>query len=147
MGTCEEITQVDKFAVPLILDVDGTPAVLAGGNVAAALWLASFLHVFFMSRHHSPVNVDGVLRANDSEGNDGLDLSVHSSLLRVVLLVLVRVHPDVVEGELLLDAVLELLALLKRERVGLCDDWNNVDSLAQLLEDDNVDWLETVTGR
>lgn len=51
------------------------------------------------------------------------------------------------EGELLLDAVLELLALLKRERVGLCDDWNNVDSLAQLLEDDNVDWLETVTGR
>ena len=94
-----------------------------------------------------PVNVHGVLRTDNGERNDRLDLSVHSSLLRVVLLVLVRVHPDVVEGELLLDAVLELLALLKRERVGLCDDWNNVDSLAQLLEDDNVDWLETVTGR
>ena len=40
MGTCEEITQVDKFAVPLILDVDGTPAVLAGGDVAAGLVLA-----------------------------------------------------------------------------------------------------------
>jgi hypothetical protein len=52
-----------------------------------------------------------------------------------------------VEGELLLDAVLELLTLLERERVGLCDDWNNVDGLAQLLEDDNVDWLETVTRR
>jgi hypothetical protein len=96
------------------------------------------------SRHNSPVNVDGVLGANDGEGNDGLDLSVHSSLLRVVLLVLVRVHPDVMECELLLDAVLELLALLKREGVGLCDDRNNVDSLAQLLKDDNIDGLKTV---
>jgi hypothetical protein len=96
------------------------------------------------SPQHSPVNVDGVLRANDSEGNDGLDLSVHSSLLRVVLLVLVRVHPDVVESELLLDAVLELLALLEREGVGLCDDRDNVDSLAQLLKDDNIDGLKTV---
>jgi hypothetical protein len=146
MGTCKEVTQVDKFAVPLILDVDGTPAVLAGGNVAADLMLADVV-LQEESRHHSPVNVDGVFGADDSEGNDGLDLSVHSSLLRVILLVLVRVHPDVVEGELLLDAVLELLALLKRERVGLCDDWNNVDSLAQLLEDNNVDWLETVAGR
>jgi hypothetical protein len=50
-----------------------------------------------------------------------------------------------VEGKLLLDAVLELLALLKREGVGLCDDGDNVDSLAQLLENDNVDGLKTVT--
>ena len=48
------------------------------------------------------------------------------------------------EGKLLLDAVLELLALFKREGVGLCDDWYNVDSLAQLLEDDDVDRLKTV---
>jgi hypothetical protein len=48
------------------------------------------------------------------------------------------------ECELLLDAVLELLALLKREGVGLCDDRNNVDSLAQLLKDDNIDGLKTV---
>lgn len=87
-----------------------------------------------------------MLRADYSEGNDGLDLSVHSSLFRVILLVLVRVHPDVVEGELLLDAVLELLALLKGERVGLCNDWHNVDGLAQLLENDNIDGLETVAG-
>lgn len=85
-----------------------------------------------------------MLRTDNSEGNDRLDLSVHSGLLRVVLLVLVRVHPDVVEGELLLDAVLELLALLESERIGLGDDWHNVDGLAQLLEDDNVDGLEAV---
>jgi hypothetical protein len=40
VGTCEEVTQVDKLAVPLILDVDGTPAVLAGGDVAAVSILA-----------------------------------------------------------------------------------------------------------
>lgn len=87
-----------------------------------------------------------MLRTDNGERNDRLDLSVHSSLLRVVLLVLVRVHPDVVEGELLLDAVLELLALLESERVGLGDDWHDVDGLAQLLENDNIDGLEAVTG-
>ena len=87
-----------------------------------------------------------MLRADNGEGNDGFDLSVHSSLFRIVLLVLVGVHPDVVEGKLLLDAVLELLTLLECERVGLCNDGNDVDGLAQLLEDDNVNGLETVAG-
>ena len=41
VGTCEEVTQVDELAVPLILDVDGTPAVLAGGDVAAGSMLAN----------------------------------------------------------------------------------------------------------
>jgi hypothetical protein len=48
------------------------------------------------------------------------------------------------ECELLLDAVLELLALLESEGVGLSDDRDNVDSLAQLLKDDNIDGLKTV---
>ena len=50
------------------------------------------------------------------------------------------------EGELLLDAVLELLALLESERIGLCNDWHDVDGLAQLLENNNVDGLEAVAG-
>jgi len=45
VGTCEEVTKVDKFAVPLVLDVDGTPAVLAGGDVAADMVLARVLQV------------------------------------------------------------------------------------------------------
>lgn len=49
------------------------------------------------------------------------------------------------ECELLLDAVLELLALLKGEGVGLCDDRDDVDGLAELLEYDNIDGLEAVT--
>lgn len=88
-----------------------------------------------------------MLGTDNSEGDDRLDLGVHSSLLRVVLLVLVRVHPDVVESELLLNAVLELLALLKSERVGLGDDGNNVDGLAQLLENDDIDGLQAVARR
>lgn len=43
VGTCKEVTQVHEFAVPLILDIDGAPAVLAGGNVAADLGLAGVL--------------------------------------------------------------------------------------------------------
>lgn len=145
MSAGEEVTEVDKFAVPLVLYVDGTPAVLTGGNIASVQILAL---VTIQMRLCSclPVNVHGVLRANNGEGNDGLDLSVHSGLFRIVLLVLVGVHPDVVEGELLLDAILELLALLECERVGLCDDGNDVDGLAQLLEDDNIDGLEAVAG-
>ena len=28
MGACKEVAEVDEFAVPLIFDIDGTPAVL-----------------------------------------------------------------------------------------------------------------------
>ena len=40
MSAGEEVTEVDKFAVPLVLYVDGTPAVLTGGNVASVQILA-----------------------------------------------------------------------------------------------------------
>lgn len=75
-----------------------------------------------------------------------LDLRVHRSLLAVVLLILVWVHADVVEGKLLLYAVLEQLSLLQGETIRLGNDRHNIDSLAQLLQDDNIDWLEGVTG-
>ena len=88
-----------------------------------------------------------MLRANDSERNDGLDLRVHGRLLRIVLIVLVWVHPDVVERELLLDAVLEDLAFLEGKRVGLGDDGNHVDGLTELLEHDNIDGSKAVAGR
>jgi hypothetical protein len=146
MSASQEVTKVDKLAVSLVLDVDGTPAVLASRDVAAVQELALDQKQDNL-RIGSPVNVHGVLRTDNGKGNDGLDLSVHSSLLRIILLVLVRVHPDVVEGELLLDAVLELLALLKGEGVGLCNYWHNVNGLAQLFENDNIDRLEAVAGR
>lgn len=51
------------------------------------------------------------------------------------------------ESKLLLDTGLELLTLLKGERVGLGDNRHDVDHVGQLLEDDNVDGLERVAGR
>lgn len=79
-------------------------------------------------------------------GHTCLDLRVHGCLLGVILLVVVGVHPDVVECKLLLDPVLERLPLLQCQAVGFGDDWDNIDGLAELLEHDNVDWLQCVTG-
>lgn len=75
-----------------------------------------------------------------------LDLGVHSPLLLVKLIVVVGVHLEVVEGKLLLDALLECLTLFQGQGIGLGDDGNNVDDIRQLLEHDNIDGLQGVTG-
>ena len=51
------------------------------------------------------------------------------------------------EGELLLYPLLEGSALLESQRIGLRDDWNNIDNVGELLENDNINWLQGVTGR
>lgn len=76
-----------------------------------------------------------------------LDLLVDDALLIIKLLIVVRIHLDLVEGKLLLDALLESLPLLERERVGLGDDGHDVDNVRELLEDDNVNGLERVARR
>lgn len=53
VGAGEEVSEVDEFAVLLVLDVDGSPAVLAAANSLA-------------------VNVDVALAADYCEWNDGL---------------------------------------------------------------------------
>lgn len=64
-----------------------------------------------------------------------------------MLVTVVRVHLQVVESELLLDALLECLALLQRQGVGLGNDRNNIDHIGELLQDDNVDGLQGVARR
>lgn len=64
-----------------------------------------------------------------------------------MLLVVVGVHTEVVEGKLLPDALLEGLALLQSQAVGLCDDGHNVDNVAKLAQDDNINGLQGVAGR
>jgi len=127
VGAGQEVAEIDEFAVLLVLDIDSTPSVLAATDSLA-------------------VDVDVAFAADDGERNDGLDLRVHGGLFTVVLLVLVWVHANVVESELLLDAVLEELSLLQGETIGLGDDRNDIDSLAQFLQDNNVDGLEGVAG-
>lgn len=75
-----------------------------------------------------------------------LDLRVHCRLFRIVLLILVGVHANVVECKLLLYAVLEQLPLLQGETISLGDDRNHIDRLAQLLEHHNINRLQRVTG-
>lgn len=62
----------------------------------------------------------------------------------VVLLVVVGVEADVVESKFVSDSVLESLTLLQGQSIGLCDDGNDVDNLAQLLQDNDVNRLEGV---
>ena len=50
------------------------------------------------------------------------------------------------KGKFLLDAVLEHLTLFERQAVGLGDDRHDIDRLAQLPQDDNVNGLEGVAG-
>lgn len=76
-----------------------------------------------------------------------LDLSVHSHLLLVELVVVVGVHLEVVESKFLLDTLLECLTLLQSQSVGLGNDGNNIDDIGQLLQNDDIDGLERVAGR
>ena len=75
-----------------------------------------------------------------------LDGGVERDFLLVVLLVVVRVHAQVMEGELLLYPLLEGGTLLKSQAITLGNDGHDVDELAQLLQHDDVDGLEAVTG-
>jgi len=123
----QEVAEVDELAVVLILDIDDTPTVLT-------------------SAYSMAVDGDGLFTANDSEWNDGLNLGVDGSLLRVVLVVLEWVHADVVERKLLLDSVLEGLAFFQSETISFGDDWNYVDNLAELLQHYDIDRLKCVTS-
>ena len=73
------------------------------------------------------------------------DLGVHSRLLRVVLIVVVWEHSDVVECKLLSNAILESLSLLQSQTVRFGNDRDHVDGLAEFLQDDNVNWLERMS--
>jgi hypothetical protein len=53
VGSEEEVAEVDKFAVVLVLDVDNAPSVLAASNLLA-------------------INNDRLLRSNNSEGDEVL---------------------------------------------------------------------------
>ena len=83
--------------------------------------------------HLLTVDNDGFLGSNHSERNDILDLSIERTFLFVQLVVIVGVHLQVVEGELLLDSLLESSTLLHGERVRLRNDGDNIDDIGELL--------------
>lgn len=76
-----------------------------------------------------------------------LDLGVDRTLFIVKLVVVVRVHLEIMERKLLLNTLLESLSLLEGQRVGLGNDGHDIDDIGQLLQDDNINGLERVSRR
>jgi len=74
------------------------------------------------------------------------DLRVQSNFLGIVVFVIEWIHANLVEVELLSDALLEDGPLLQCQTVCLGNDWHHVDEFAKLLQDNNVNRLETVTS-
>lgn len=124
------------------ITVDDAPSVLAAADLLA-------------------IDNDGLLGANDGERDDALqsirismnhfnflvtylDRGVQSNFFLIMLLIVVRIHPEVVECKLFLYPLLERCALLKRQRVALRNNRHHVDKLAQLLQHHNIDRLERV---
>lgn len=128
MRTGEKVAKVDEFRVVLIFHVDDAPLVLSSTDLLA-------------------VNNDGLLASHHGKWDDVLDGRVCGSFLVIQLLVVVWIHLQVVEGKLLLDALLERTAFFKGERVGLGDDRHHVDNIRQFFENDNVNGFEGVTRR
>lgn len=72
-----------------------------------------------------------------------LDLNVDGPFLIVQLIIVIRIHLQVVESELFLNSLLESQTLLESKRIGLGDYGNNVDDIGKFLQDHDIDWLET----
>ena len=127
MRTRQKVAQAHKLAMALVLDINHAPAVLAAPHAAA-------------------VDDDVLFGADDRKGDEFLDALGQAALLVVVLVAVVGEHAQVVEGEFVLDALLEGGALVEREGVGFGDDGDDVDDVGEFLEDDDVDWFEAVFG-
>ena len=123
MSACEEVAKRHEFAVLLVLDINDSPAVLTTAHLLAS-------------------DDDVLFRTHDGERDHVLDLRILRAFLLVKLVVVVWVHLQVVEGKLLLDALLESRALLHRKRVRFGDHGNHIDDVRQLLQDNDVDGLQ-----
>lgn len=127
MRASQEIPQRDKFAMVLILDVNYAPTVLSTADLTA-------------------VDDNGVLAADDGEGNEVFNVRIQGAFFVVLLFVVVRVHAQVVEGEFFLYALFEGKAFFEGEGVGFGDHGDDVDDVREFFQDDDVNGFEGVTG-
>ena len=128
VGSGEEVTERDELAVVLVLDIDDAPAVLS------AAYLPS-------------IDDDILFRANYGKGNQIFDGRVELALLLVVFVVVVWEHAQIMELELLPDALFESNALLERKRIRFGDDWYDIDHVGEFLQNHDVDGLQAGLGQ
>ena len=121
----KEISQTDKFAMVFILNVDDTPTILT-------------------TSYGASVDNDRILAANDSEWYHGVDAGVGRPLFFVLLIIIIRVHPQIMKGKFFLNAFFEGHTFFKGEGIGFSDHGDNIDHIRELLQDYDVNRLESV---
>lgn len=72
------------------------------------------------------------------------DLGVHHALLVIQFVIVIGVHLQVVESELLLDSLFEFLSLFQGQGVGLGNNGDNINNVGKLLKDDDIDGLQAI---
>lgn len=158
----KEVAEIYEFAVVLVLDYDASVHLREKKKTGTLLLTIDNTPLVLTTTDVLAINNNSPLGTDNGKGQElllhvsCLPVSNTSALpayldgllcldfLAVILLVVVGVHAQVVELELLLYPVLELSTLLQRQAVTLGNDGNNVDKLAQLLKDNNVNGLQGV---
>jgi len=124
----QEVAEVDKLTMLLILNIDHSPPILSAADT-------------FTINHHC------ALGPNDREGNHRPDLGVHLDFLIICFLGIEGIQANVVVDELSTNLLLECEPLFRRQAVRLCDNRHHVHDLAQLLQHDDVDCAQRVSRR
>ena len=110
MSSCQEVSEIDEFAMSLIFDVDDAPTILSTTNLFS-------------------VNDDALLTTNNSKRYDFFDGCVGGSFFIIKLVVIVWIHLEVVESEFLLYSFFECSSLFKCEGIGFGNDWYNINDI------------------
>lgn len=69
-------------------------------------------------------------------------MCILSTLLLVQLIVVVRVHLEVVEGKFFSNPLLKRSTFLQSQGVGFGNDGNDINDIGKLLEDNDINGLE-----
>ena len=142
VGTRQEVSQIDKLAVGFILDVDDAPTILSTADLPAidddVLFTAHNRKRNDILQRTVSSNMTG-----EEEDTEYLDLNINGTLLVIEFIIIIGIHFQVVKSKLLLDSLLESLAFIEGQGIGLGDDGDDIDHVGQLLEYDNVNGLET----
>ncbi|KAI3475819.1 hypothetical protein L1887_62719 [Cichorium endivia] len=126
MGARKEVAQMDKLAVAFVLDIDHAVPVLPAPDLFA-------------------IHDDRGFGADNGKGDEVANAVVEFLFLHLVLFVVKGIDADFVVLHLGADPLLEQIALVHGERVGLCNDGDNVDDIAELLHHRHVDGTQSMT--
>jgi len=122
----QEVAEIYKFAMLLILNIDHSPLI-------------------FPPAHAFTIKDDRALGTNHRKGDHRPDLSINLNFLIVRLLGVEGVQADVVVNELGTNLLLEREPLFHRQAVRFRNDRHHVHDLAQFLQHDNVNRTQRVS--